>query len=92
MKILIINEGFFPGNKYGGPPVSINNFCTLLNDNEYYIITKNHDLGEKSIYEGLNIGWNKFGDCNVKYFSDKNYNYCNFEYVINEINIIHETI
>ena len=26
MKILIVMGGFFPGQKYGGPPVSVNNF------------------------------------------------------------------
>lgn len=32
MKVLIITEGYFPGNNYGGPPVSINNLCRLLKD------------------------------------------------------------
>lgn len=85
MKILIINEGFLPGNKYGGPPVSIKNFCTLLKENQCYIITKNHDLGEKTIYKGLKTGWNLIGNCKVKYLSDKKYNYHKFENVIDEI-------
>lgn len=45
MKVLIITEGYFPGNNYGGPPVSINNLCRLLKDKaDFYIITKDHDF------------------------------------------------
>ena len=43
MRILIIMGGFFPGKKYGGPPVSVDNFCTLMNE-ECFIVTTNHDL------------------------------------------------
>lgn len=32
MKILIVMGGFFPGQKYGGPPVSVDIFCSLLKD------------------------------------------------------------
>ena len=39
MKILMIMPGFFPGKKYGGPPVSIDNFCSLMIGHEKYIIT-----------------------------------------------------
>ena len=48
MKILIFMAGFFPGEKYGGPPVSIDNFCTLIGgvDNDVYVVTTDHDLGE----------------------------------------------
>ena len=49
MKVLIITEGYFPGNNYGGPPVSINNLCRLLKDKaDFYIITKDHDFKDKN--------------------------------------------
>lgn len=56
MKILIIIGGFFPGVKFGGPPVSVNNFCTLMQDDECYIVTKNHDMGETEPYKDIKPG------------------------------------
>ena len=51
-------EGFFPGKKYGGPPVSVLNFCRLMKEYSCYIVTKNHDLGETVPYL-VNNGWNR---------------------------------
>lgn len=54
MKVLIITEGYFPGNNYGGPPVSINNLCRLLKDKaDFYIITKDHDFKDKKRYDNI---------------------------------------
>ena len=55
MKILIFMAGFFPGKKYGGPPVSIDNFCSLIsnNDNQIFIVPTNHDLGNKEKYQDI---------------------------------------
>lgn len=50
MKILIVMGGFFPGQKYGGPPVSVNNFCSLFREDECYIVTKNHEKDESVPY------------------------------------------
>ena len=77
--------GFFPGQKYGGPPVSVDNFCSLLHDNEYYIVTRNRDLGEKTEYKNINKSWNDRGNCKVLYLPDKNYTYKTYKKVINEI-------
>lgn len=91
MKILIIAEGFFPGEKYGGPPVSVDNFCTLMtqtgNSDEYkcYIITRNHDLGDSRKYEFISEGWNNRGNCKVLYLSDKEFCYRRFMQVAEEI-------
>lgn len=74
MKILIFNMGYFPGKKYGGPPVSIDNLCSLLSNQSeisFYIITSNHDLGEKTSYSQIVDGWNERGNCSVLYLSDK---------------------
>ena len=58
MKVLIITEGYFPGNNYGGPPVSINNLCRLLKDKaDFYIITKDHDFKDKKRYDNITDGW-----------------------------------
>lgn len=85
MKILIVMGGFFPGKKYGGPPVSVDNFCALLKENECYIITKNHDKGDLSPYLEVVEGWNDRGNCKVQYVSDSEYKKAKFEAVIKEL-------
>lgn len=74
MKILIIMGGFFPGRKYGGPPVSVDNFCSLLkNDAECFIVTHNHDMGDGIPYPNIQKGWNSRTNAKVRYLSDKQY-------------------
>lgn len=86
MKILIIMSGFFPGRKYGGPPVSTDNFCSLMKgETECFIVTHNHDMGEKTPYQGINTGWNDRGNAKVKYVGDAEYNRQAFEAAIKEI-------
>lgn len=87
MKILIFMAGFFPGEKYGGPPVSIDNFCTLIGgvDHDVYVVTTDHDLGEKNRYGGIQEGWNDRGNCNALYLNDEDFNKKSFESVIKEI-------
>lgn len=85
MKILIVMTGFFPGQKFGGPPVSVDNFCTLMNEHDCYIITRNHDMGSKETYTTISDGWNDRGNCKVLYLSDKNYGYHYYEKVIKEV-------
>lgn len=86
MKVLIITDGFFPGKKYGGPPVSVHNFCSLMKEYECYIVARNHDLGETAPYEGISEGWNVRDNCKVLYLSNGDYNPSAFEKVICELN------
>lgn len=85
MKILIVMGGFFPGKAYGGPPVSVDNFCTLMSEDECYIVTRDHDLSEKERYSSIYDGWNNRGNCKVLYLSDKQFNINSFRDVILEI-------
>lgn len=86
MKILIIMGGFFPGKKYGGPPVSVDNFCSLMkSDAECFILTRNHDMGEKDSYNGIAEGWNERGNAMVKYVCDNEYKTSTFESAIQEV-------
>ena len=79
MRILIIMEGFFPGKKYGGPPVSVDNFCSLMRGNaDSYIVTHNHDMGEIEPFTNIQAGWNDRGNAKVMYLSDDEYNYNTF--------------
>lgn len=86
MKILIVLGGFFPGKKFGGPPVSVDNFCTLMDDFDSYIITLNHDLFESTPYKNIYAGWNDRGNCKVLYLNDRDYTKKTFEKCIIEIN------
>ncbi len=86
MKILIFMAGFFPGKKYGGPPVSIDNFCNLMNNEEVYIVCKDHDLGETKRYTSIHSGWNDRGNCKVLYLTDSKYNFSNLNNIAREIN------
>lgn len=86
MKILIIMAGFFPGRKFGGPPVSVNNFCNLMCDiADCYIVTCNHDLGEKKPYHNIKEGWNSYENIKVMYVSDPEYRYATFLRVAREL-------
>lgn len=85
MKILIVMGGFFPGQKFGGPPVSVENFCTLMDDCECYIVTRNHDMGETEPYQNIDTGWNDRGNCKVLYLSDREYKRKKYEEIIREI-------
>lgn len=76
---------FFPGEKFGGPPVSVDNFCTLMDEYECYIVTTNHDYGDKKPYSNINAGWNDRGNCKVVYLSEEQFKYKMFEKYINEI-------
>lgn len=85
MKILIVMGGFFPGKEYGGPPVSVDNFCSLMKEHSCYIVTRNHDLLSTTPYSNINKGWNDRGNCKVLYLSERNYNKGAFERIIIKI-------
>lgn len=85
MKILIVMGGFFPGKKFGGPPVSVDNFCTLMSECECFIVTHDHDLFETKRFESIQEGWNDRGNSKVLYVPDTEYNKGTFERVIREL-------
>lgn len=71
-KILIIVDGYTPANKYGGPPISIKNFCELLcEEYDFYIITNDHELGEDGKLFGIYQGWNERKEASVLYVEDE---------------------
>lgn len=86
MKILIIMFGYFPGKEYGGPPVSTDNFCSLMKNDDCYIITRNHDLSNTTPYnEVVSNKWNKRANCKVLYLADADYNKRNFARAVRQI-------
>ncbi len=84
-RILIATYGFFPAQQFGGPPVSIDNFCTHLKECEVFIVTRNHDLLSKTPLKQIQKGWNKRTNCKVQYLADSEYNISNFDRIIKEI-------
>ena len=79
-------EGFFPGKKYGGPPVSVDNFCSLMQDDHCYIVATNHDMGENESYSEIeNKKWLQRENSNIMYLSDSDYTRSTFESIILEI-------
>jgi glycosyltransferase involved in cell wall biosynthesis len=73
MKILIFAGGFFPGKTFGGPPVSVDNFCSLMKGYDCFIVTSDHDNGTKDRYQAINDGWNDRGNSKVLYLPDEEY-------------------
>ena len=86
MKILIFSAGFFPGKKCGGPPVSVDNFCTLMKDFECYIVATDHDMGETQRYKNIVDGWNNRENAKVMYLSSQEFSsYSCLEKIVLEV-------
>lgn len=86
MIVLIIIGGYLPGRKYGGPPVSVNNFCSLMQvDAECFVVAHNHDMGESTPYNGIKKGWNNRENAKVMYLTDSEFCSRTFDKIINEL-------
>lgn len=86
IKLIAFYSGYLPGEKYGGPVVSLYNFTELLGDEiEIYIVCSDHDLKETRRYEQIHEGWNLVGKANVQYLSDQKFNKASFSRIIEEI-------
>jgi len=87
VKILIIMGGFSPGGKYGGPPVSVNNFCSLMDKDHCFIVTHNHDMDENQPYPDIKSEcWIEKNNCKIMYLPNEKYNINEFRKIIIEIN------
>lgn len=86
MKVLACVAGFYPAETYGGPAISVKNFCTLLSScSDIYVITSNHELCNTDRLPGIKDGWNVYSDCHVKYLSDQEMSYRHLKKEIREI-------
>lgn len=73
-KILIINPYYYPGFKSGGPQQTIINITQAFGDQfDFYVLTYNHDIGEKNEYQNIKDGWNTVGKAHVMYCGEQNY-------------------
>lgn len=86
-KILIFTQGYLPGKNYGGPVISISNFVNLCgNELDIYIVTKNHDFKETTVYSNIKASWNQVGKAKVLYLNNSEFNYKNIKRIIDEVN------
>ncbi|ACM20487.1 glycosyltransferase [Geotalea daltonii FRC-32] len=69
-KILTLVGFYLPGYKAGGPLRTIANMVEHLNDYEFWIITRDRDLGDESPYEEIKPDkWQRVGNAMVHYLS-----------------------
>ena len=86
MKVLIMLKGYFPAVEYGGPPVSILNLCSLLNDTyDFYIVACDHEKNSQSRLNNIEEGWNLRSEAKVKYLQDNEINYRSLKRIVDEI-------
>ena len=71
------SEYFLPGFKGGGSVQTINNIInSMTNEFDFYLITRDHDLGEKFPYpQIIPYKWNHNFKANIFYCSDKKNSY-----------------
>lgn len=75
-KIIIITDYYLPGYKAGGPPRTISNLISNLSSiYDFWIITKDRDLGDLNKYDSINTGvWSRSNNSNIFYVDVKNWN------------------
>ena len=85
-KILLVNYGYYPAQKYGGPVNSVKNFCELMRD-EYrcFVLSCDHEMNESERLPGITDGWNKYDENEVLYLSDKDISYSKIKSIILEL-------
>lgn len=60
-RLLIMASLFWPQKNSGGPPISIMNLVTAIKGKfDIYIISNNHEIGERKKLPGIHDGWNEF--------------------------------
>jgi glycosyltransferase involved in cell wall biosynthesis len=87
MKVLVIAGLYYPAKNAGGPVVSIDAICTLLQDQvEFFVLALDQDIGSKERLKNIESGWNKRSNCSVMYLSKKNVNKKSIVSLIKEVN------
>jgi glycosyltransferase involved in cell wall biosynthesis len=84
-KILIIVGNYLPGFKSGGILRSVLNTIDHLSEKfEFFVVTRNHDLGLTKPYENVKVNeWQKLGNTQVYYLDHKS---SSFKSICNLIN------
>lgn len=86
MRILVTIGGYIPAKNYGGPVVSINNLCALLQEEwEIYILTVDHDINSTVRFANINEGWNDIDYIKVMYLRENEISYNKIKMIVNDI-------
>lgn len=85
VKILLLVGNYLPGFKSGGALRSTVNMVERLGDNfEFWIVTSDRDIGDKSGYIGVNKNqWNNVGKAKVFYVAPEDSTIGNISKIIN---------
>lgn len=85
-KVLVVTPGFYPAKTYGGPVVSISNLIeTFTGEIDFFVVTSDHELKDKTRLTGIEEGWNQVGNAKVLYLSDREMTMDVFEKIYNQI-------
>lgn len=84
-KILVLIGYYLPGYKAGGPVKTIANIVDNLSpDFEFWIITRNHDLGSHQSYPSITVnGWQFIKNVHVFYASSEKLSFKGITEIIN---------
>lgn len=86
-KVVILYGAYIPAKNAGGPITSLRNIVEQCgNEIEFYIITRNHDIGDKTPFDLPENKILEVGRGKVIYLSDNNYTGKNIKQKICEIN------
>lgn len=70
-RVLIFNGYFTPAKNYGGPLTSCKNVIKTCSDEfDFFVVSRNHDVGCKDIFPNLHKGWKLVEGAMVKYIAD----------------------
>lgn len=86
MKLFVFLDYYLPGYRAGGPPRTIFNMVERLSDQvEFWIFTRNHDLGDPTPYPSVMADqWSKLGRANVYYASPGSFSLRDISRVVRE--------
>jgi len=86
IRVLIFVGHYLPGYKSGGILRSIENTVNNLHvDFDFFIVTRDHDLGEDNAYENVKIGeWQAQGNSFVKYLDSNGTSFLNICNILKE--------
>ncbi len=88
IKILVFTGYYLPGFKAGGPVKSVSNMIENLgNAFDFYVVTRDRDLGDVSAYSGVVPGeWVRVGLAKVLYVNSFDFGLTSMVRVVREIN------
>ncbi|WP_349431858.1 glycosyltransferase [Methylomarinum sp. Ch1-1] len=88
MRVYVSVAFYLPGFKAGGPIKTIQNMVTQLDgDLEFWIVTRDRDLGDTEVYPSVQPNeWMELDSSKVLYLSPDHFNVKSFAKVINDAN------